>query len=182
VQAVRVPESPLDGIRSGLAADREALRAAVDRVPPLLRRERPSDGRWSVAEILEHLAIVEGRSASALAAQVAAAPVLSEPATPTTASRLRRSTLDRAHRVAAVESFTPSGTVDADAAWTALQASRHQLLAILDAAEGRDLSTIVRQHPALGPMDGYQWFAMIGAHEARHTQQILEIADEFAAR
>src|SRR5262245_21122943 len=38
---------------------REALRAAVERVPAGQREKSPEPGRWSVAEILEHLSRVE---------------------------------------------------------------------------------------------------------------------------
>jgi hypothetical protein len=37
---------------------RSVLKSAVDRVPESLRRTRPANDRWSVAEVLEHLAKV----------------------------------------------------------------------------------------------------------------------------
>jgi hypothetical protein len=175
-------DSPLTEIRTSLAADRDALRAAVDRVPAALRQQRPSPDRWSVAEVLEHLAIVEGRSAAALAPQVAAAPILSAPAALSNSPALRGAVLDRTSRVSAPDFIKPTGEVDAETAWTRLQASRQQILSIIDTGEGRDLSAISRPHPVLGQIDGYQWLASIGGHEARHTAQILEIAAELAAR
>ena len=33
----------------------------------------------------------------------------------------------------------------------------------------------VLEHLALGPLNGYQWFLFLAAHEARHTAQIREI-------
>jgi hypothetical protein len=174
-------ESPLDPIRTTLNADREALRAAVERVPRELRGHRPAPDRWSVAEILEHLGIVEGRSTALLAPQLADAPLLGGPAAVTGISQLRQFTVDRSRAVVAPETIRPTGKVDADSAWAALETSRNQLLELMRGAEGRDLTVVTRTHPVLGRIDGYQWLSSIGAHEARHTAQIAEIADQFAA-
>ena len=43
-----------------LDAEREGLLAAVQRVPAELRDRRPAAMRWSIAEVLEHLA--DGRA------------------------------------------------------------------------------------------------------------------------
>jgi hypothetical protein len=174
--------SPLAAIRSTLAADRETLRVAVERIPSALRGQRPSPDRWSAAEILEHLAIVERRSTAALAARVAEAPSLDGPAVVRGTSELRQVVVDRSRAVVAPDFITPTGQVDADTAWAALQASRHELLQLTKVAEGRDLSAVSRAHPVLGQIDGYQWLSSIGAHEARHAAQIAEIAEQFAAQ
>ena len=172
--------SPVDVIRASLTADREALREAVERVPAALRERKPAPERWSVAEVLEHLGIVESRTVAALTPLISNAPALgtAKAATPIDRGMMR----DRTERVTAPEPICPTGTVGADAAWAALERSRTGLLALLDTAEGRDLTTVTRTHPRLGAIDGYQWIAAVGGHEERHTLQILEIADQFAAQ
>jgi hypothetical protein len=173
----QMPAEPqLVAIRTALTADREALRAAVDRVPLHLRSQRPSPDRWSVAEVLEHLAIVEERSTAALAPRIAEAPALAGPGFRPDDGALRTAVTNRSNRVTAPDFITPTGQVDAETAWAKLQNSREQLMALIHQAEGRDLSTVSRTHPVLGAIDGYQWLMSIGGHEARHTAQILEIA------
>src|SRR5690242_6418722 len=44
-----------------LDAQHERLRAAVESVPRARREVKPTAERWSVAEVLEHLSIVETR-------------------------------------------------------------------------------------------------------------------------
>jgi len=56
-----------------LADHRAELRRAVDAVPVERRELRPAPDRWSAAEVLEHLAIVERRVADGFASQVRAA-------------------------------------------------------------------------------------------------------------
>jgi hypothetical protein len=48
----------------------------------------------------------------------------------------------------------------------------HETLRELD---GVALSDVSAPHPALGPLNGYQWFLFLAAHEGRHTAQIREI-------
>lgn len=173
-------DSPVERLRADLAADRDALCAAVERVPEPLRSRKPAPDRWSVAEVLEHLGIVEQRSVAALASVVATATAATASHAPTPLDRAAMR--DRSQRVTAPEMIQPTGTVDAATAWAALERSRASLLALLDTCEGRDLTTVGRTHPRLGQIDGYQWIASIGSHEERHALQIIEIAEELASQ
>jgi hypothetical protein len=171
--------STLAALCTSLDADRATLRAAVDRVPAPLRSRKPADDRWSVAEVLEHLSIVEGRVVGLLGAMIPTAPIASAPGGAPTAVD-RAMLRNRLNRITAPDVICPGGNVSADDAWAALERSRAQLLELLGMAEGRDLTQIGRQHPVLGSIDGYQWIAAIGGHEERHALQILEIADTLA--
>jgi hypothetical protein len=169
----------MSAVRDSLIADRTALRNAVDRVPPSLRGRKPAADRWSVAEVLEHLSIVEGRVVMLLSVMVPTAPPVTA-ADGREATAIDRAALrDRTTRINAPDPIQPTGTVNADEAWTALERSREQLFGLLEAAEGRDLTQITRPHPVLGLLDGYQWIAAIGGHEERHMAQIQEIAALF---
>ena len=170
--------SPIADVRASLTADRERLREAVDRVPARARDTKPAPGRWSTAEVLEHLALVEGRVLMMLGPLAQTAPLI-DAGPPTGAPPLDRTPLLNRHtRVEAPPQIQPTGAVSAIDAWASLQNTRVQLLTLLDTidAERRDLTQVSRQHPVLGPLDGYQWIAAVGGHEARHALQILEIA------
>src|SRR5262245_26628223 len=67
-QAWRVQEEDRDSIKSCIHVSRNLsaldsrhaeLTRAVNEVPVSARNRRPSEDRWSVAEVLEHLALVE---------------------------------------------------------------------------------------------------------------------------
>jgi hypothetical protein len=173
--------SPLHVLLADLDADRASLRAAVERVPVPLRGHRTAPDRWSIAEVLEHLAVVEQRAAPMVDALVAAAPPR-EPAGEAPAPLDRTVLRDRSERVPAPEPLHPTGRWgSADEAWAALEQSRAALLDALRGAEGRDLAAVTRVHPRLGVLTGYQWIAALGGHEARHAAQIHEIADALAS-
>lgn len=60
-------------LTSHLRIRREALHEAMDAIPAALRNQRPAANRWSVAEVLEHLSLVEGRVATVLGDRLIAA-------------------------------------------------------------------------------------------------------------
>jgi hypothetical protein len=163
-----------------LDSHRAALAEAVAAVPVALRERRPAPGRWSAAEVLEHLAIVEGGITQLLHAQVGAARSAglgverdTSPVVPTVpVDRL----LDRSAPITASARSQPTGGLGADAAWEALAERRRTLRELVLAADGAALSDVVIPHPILGPLSVYQWLVFIGAHEGRHAGQIREIA------
>lgn len=168
-----------------LDTTRSDVSKAVESVAPNRRNERLPGDRWSVAEVLDHLGILEARVAQLVSGRLAAAraaglgPELETSSVLDTIDRER--ILDRSHRATAPDFVRPQADRDANAAWAALQQSRTELRAAVVANDGFALSEVKYEHPVLGLIDLYQWLIFVGAHEARHTDQIREIATEFAS-
>jgi uncharacterized damage-inducible protein DinB len=169
-----------------LDTTRAALGDALEQVAPERRNERPAPDRWSAAEVLDHLTIIESRIVGVLSGRVAAAkatglgPELETSAVLDTLDRER--IRDRSQRVEAPELVQPQSGSDAASGWQALQQSRANLRVAVLAGDGLALSEITHQHPVLGLINMYQWITFVGAHEARHTAQICELAREFAGQ
>ena len=53
-----------------LDTNRAALERTLKEVPPASRERRPASERWSVAEVIQHLALVEGRITELLASRI----------------------------------------------------------------------------------------------------------------
>jgi len=168
-------------VQRQIAEDREALRRAVELVPRTRRNERPAEGRWSVAEVLEHLAIVEERSVRMIEKLISDAPARSNQSSAAPTPLDRSGLRDRSQRISAPEFIEPTGTMNADEAWARLEQSRRALDAVLAKIGDRDLTKVSRIHPALGQLDGYQSIDAIGGHEERHAAQIREIASRFGS-
>jgi hypothetical protein len=164
-----------------LDTTRAELRRVVAAVPPTRMMVRPAAGRWSVGEILEHLAIVEGRIAGMLAAQLAGAREKGlgrERETSPVAPMLDMERIvDRTRPRVAGDASQPRGGIDAAASLAALDASRGSLRTAVIQSSGLALADVTMPHPALGPLNLYQWVLFVGGHEARHTAQIREIID-----
>jgi uncharacterized damage-inducible protein DinB len=165
-----------------LDTTRSELGKAVEDVPQTRREERPASDRWSVAEVLEHLVIIEGRVVKMISSRIAAAraeglgPEMET--SPVLDSINRALIIDRSRRVTAPEMVQPQAAGDAASGWAALQQSRSNLRDAVLAGDSLALGEVTQQHPVLGLINLYQWLLFVGAHEARHTAQVREIADE----
>lgn len=170
-----------------LTRQRDVLRAALDATAPASRSVRPAPDRWSIAEVLEHLAIVERQVTALLRRGVQKAEATGRlPDDPDTAPVLPTIDgallLDRERRVAAGPQVQPKGAVAAEATWQVLAEQRRELLELLAQVDGKRTDAVQAPHPVLGALTFQQWIAFLGYHEARHAAQIRAVMHELAAR
>lgn len=168
-----------------LDTERAQLRAAIESVPAALRDQSPGPDRWSVAQVLEHLMIIEKRIRKLMLMKIGAAKADGlGPETDTSSvigSVNTPKIVDRSFRVTAPEEIRPEGKLDAESALAALEQAREELKAAVLTGDGLALSEVMHDHPVLGSINLYQWILFVGSHEARHTGQVREIAEEFSA-
>lgn len=161
------------------------LRQAVDSVPPDLREQRPGVDRWSAAEVVEHLSLVETRIAQMADAQIAAGRERGLGPETSAASALEAfdadTLMDRNRRVVASASAQPRQGLDMTAAWSALEDARAAVRQAVLSGDGLALGELVVPHSVLGHVNLYHWIAFVGAHELRHAAQIREVASQLAA-
>jgi hypothetical protein len=154
------------------------LRRAVETVPVALRARRPAADQWSVAGVLEHLAIVETRVVNGLSPRLADVRAAGPPSR-THASVVRPADtaryLDRERRLVASAAAQPSGRLGAEEAWAAIDQVRGATRALVIEADGVAADVIVLPHPLFGSLDFYQWMVFLGGHEGRHALQVREI-------
>ena len=163
-----------------LAETRAALTMAATSVPADRRTLRPAEGRWSLGEILDHLAKVDASFTRLLNKRVADARARGDERESDESSVLGRfngeMVVDRARRFAAPVIVLPQVEVSVDAAIAALAASRTAVHAALVNANGVALGALTHPHPAFGILDMYQWAIVLAYHDLRHAAQIREIA------
>lgn len=155
-----------------LAVTRAYVLESVTGLSPAQWNYRPDSNTWSIADIVEHLVLIEPRVHDRIA-NIGNAPE-EEPG----------------HNREEIDNFivnqVPTRCVKAKAPapvcpanrWTgpeALQlflASRDQTMQLLAAPRLRGR---VMPHPLFGPWDGYQWLLAVASHSARHATQICEL-------
>lgn len=175
--------SHLQEVFDRLDRTRAALGAAVNAVPAPARRTRPAPDRWSAAEVVEHLSIVERLFRERIAKAIAAAGDLARessdraPLPPPIEARMA----DRVNRRTAPEAAVPTGAVPCEAGLAHVEEGHARLRTLVGATDGLALSQITSDHPFFGSLNVYQWIELIAAHEARHTEQIREIASVLAS-
>ena len=168
-----------------LDSQHERLRRAVDEIPRDKREVKPSPERWSVAEVVEHLSIVETRIARLFTVKLTEARAaglgreLDE--SPVVGTIDMDRLLDRTRRITAAEAALPTGKLDCDAAWAAHEHAREAICMSVRSADGLAIGEIAHPHPVLGTINLYQWIAFVGGHEARHAAQVMELRDLLAS-
>lgn len=168
-----------------LEATRAALLAAVDHVPEERRDVAPREDAWSAGEILDHLSLVETGVAKLVAARVARAREKGIGPPRETSSLLRsldeHALTSRERRMVAPGPVWPRAGTTTSAALTELAQSRAAMFAAIADAGDLDLSQLKATHVILGELDLYQWLLFVAQHEARHTEQVRELAGGAAA-
>jgi hypothetical protein len=171
----------IEEILTHLDTKRAELRRTLDAIPVELHATPPEPGRWSIVNVLEHLALLETRLSGLFHKRISearAAGVRDETETTTLFSDPMLGLLtDRTRKLIAPEVVQPTSTHDSASAWQALESARERLKAIIVSADGLALGELTHSHLAFGQLTFYQWFAFVAGHEARHTAQIREIAD-----
>ena len=154
----------------------DTLRDAYESVPPAERNVRTDPARWSPAEIVQHLVVVDRRVVQRLATLIDEARALppETDTTPILPNQIVTRVLDRTGRFRTSQAGEP-GQADPDRVWDELMAVRRSLAEVVAKADGLALGKVSAPHPALGAFSGYDWIAFVGAHAARHADQIREM-------
>jgi hypothetical protein len=168
---------------------RRQLIARVENLSEAQQTFRPGDGAWSIAEIIEHLSIIEqnmvqlismllkkseGAAAAISAGNGSDRDVQTAPGAPP----FQPFSLDnfveqiRDVKLTAPERVRPGGNVRLADALAGLGRTRADIEAMRPRLEASDLSTATYPHPAFGELNTAQWLAFIGLHEGRHLRQI----------
>lgn len=143
---------------------------------------KPAPDRWSIAEIVEHMALTQDLLLGPVRDQLAKAPVSSADRNNKQVDAAVLNGLpDRMSKFQAPEFLQPTGRWEPQAALDRLLKDYARLNEYLESTP--DLRQHVIDAPPLkavskgayDSMDGYQWVLAAGAHTERHTKQILEV-------
>lgn len=153
------------------------LRAAYDSVPAERRGVRPTPARWSAAEIVHHVALVERRVTMRLRGLIEQARAAGEERdeSPILTQLSTARMMARTRRFVTSEPTEPRDT-SLDNVWTEFDDTRRALTETISSGDGLALGAVSAQHPALGDLTAYGWIAFVGAHAGRHAAQIREDA------
>ena len=156
-----------------LIATREGLIEAVRGLTAEQWAFKAADEQWSIAGVLEHLAIIEGR-VHGLIAKLAEVPD-AEPGTENLAMDqiIPEKVPLRTSKVEAPPAAHPAGQCSPQELLQQFLERRSCTIELLQTAA--HLRGRVLTHFVFGPWDGYQWILGVAAHSARHTAQILEL-------
>ena len=154
-----------------LEASRDQLLAFCAGLSPADWAKSDGDSRWSIAQILDHLVIVERRSVALLENLTQGTPDPDwEAKTAAKDSILARAAVVE-QRISAPAAIQPGPAPDPVALQRDFRAAREETLA-LAARPGVPLKHFVRTHPAFGDVTALQNLRLLGYHTQRHLSQM----------
>ena len=136
---------------------------------------KPAPDRWSVAEVMEHIAAAEDLLRG-LAEQTMKSPAVSGrdvAEIKKTDDTVLAAVPDRSHKAQAPEPLRPTNRFGSPQ-----EAQKHFVQTRAETEAFLKNTPELRTHLAdspLGKLDGYEWVLLIAAHSERHTKQILEV-------
>lgn len=154
----------LERTRAALLADLPA--------PGDARWQARTDGTgWSVAQILEHLGIVERRVVVLLEKMLTQPPEADWEARTAHQTPLLPRTAVADEKIVAPELLDPKGGKDTAALTAEFEAARAAVIELVR-RPGLRLKEHTRDHPVLGTLNGYQWALVTAYHGERHRAQM----------
>jgi hypothetical protein len=157
-----------------LEQTRDGVVAAVKGLSDAQMNFKAGPDRWSVAQVLEHIALAEDYLYQNITNNVMKAPA--GPADRDTAkidAMVLAMIPDRSHKAQAPPPLVPTGRWTPEEALKHFLASRARTIELMKTAP--DLRAHVTDSPLGQQLDGYEWLLFISAHSERHTKQILEV-------
>jgi hypothetical protein len=164
-----------------LKTTREQVLAETAKLTPAQWNFKPAPDRWSVGEVVQHLALAEPFIFGMQQKLVAAPPASPEQVAATKGKdeMIRKGVPDRTRKAQAPEPIQPGSTAGAEGQAETLatfQARRAETIEYASTTSD-DLRSRVSESP-LGPLDAYQWLLFVAAHSERHLGQIKEVKAE----
>jgi uncharacterized damage-inducible protein DinB len=156
-----------------LSESSRALEGAVVGVSESQAALHSPQGGWSVAEIVEHVAVAEEQMFSALTGRFRE---LAEPGQDEKREKqILSTTLDRAQKRISPEVSRPAGRFATLGVGLAhFRRSRARTLEFVEQTSD-DLRCRTVKHPLAGVVSGYEYLLILASHPARHAGQIREL-------
>jgi DinB superfamily len=156
-----------------LASTADELISAVTGLSPSQSAFRREPGEWSIVQVVEHLAIIEGRVHALISRLPEAAHADPDRNEEQIDEFIVQMLPRRTSRLQAPEAALPKGKCTLSQAIEEFARKRGKTAGLLETCSC--LRGRVLPHPIFVLWDGYQWILATASHTARHLAQIREI-------
>ncbi|MCU1309306.1 MAG: hypothetical protein JWO20_431 [Candidatus Angelobacter sp.] len=155
-----------------LTETRDALVDSATTLSPSQWDFKPAPDRWSIAEIIEHVVLIEGR-VHTIVGKMDEAPLCDPDCNLAQIEDFILAEVpQRSTKLQAPPHVSPTRRWAGPEALAHFSESREKTIQLLATSV---LRGHVVPHPIFGPWDGYQWLLAAAAHSSRHTDEIREV-------
>ncbi|HEV1286702.1 MAG TPA: DinB family protein [Bryobacteraceae bacterium] len=174
-------QAELEQCRRYVEQTGDGVSAATDELSEEQWNFKPGPERWSIAEIVEHVVVIQELVLGPIRGALAAAPVCGDRDHKRVDEFVVDRFPDRSIKLQGPEPGKPTGRWNPAEALERLTANCGQLTEYVESTpdvrqrviEAAPLIAISKGE--LREMDGYQWVLAVAAHTERHTEQIREV-------
>jgi uncharacterized small protein (DUF1192 family) len=138
----------------------------------------PEGEKWSVANLVEHIAIVENsitRISAKLLGEAQAKGATAGGEAKISEDFRQKLAWGKDQKFQAPERVHPSGKLTIAESLAKLDENKYALENLRPLFESVECSDFKFPHPAFGDISAHEWLALIGGHEMRHIRQIENV-------
>ncbi len=168
----------VDEVYAANDAVREKLKVLVDSVDPAMLDELPDGEKWTVANIVEHLELVEEsmtRVCAKLLRKAEAAGAIGDGSVTISNAFVEKGNEVAGIKVEAPGFVQPTGERNISESLSKMEENRLALNDLKPMFAQYSTTEYHFPHPFFGDLSAGEWLSLIGAHEARHIRQIKTI-------
>jgi len=135
----------------------------------------PDGEKWTIAEIIEHIAIVQDgmtKISAKLLSQAQATGKASDGAARLSENFAAKATEAQTLKFEAPDRVRPTGNQSIEESLKKMDEARDELGKLRPLFESVECSDYKFPHPFMGELTAHEWLALVGGHEARHLRQI----------
>lgn len=158
---------------------RERLKNTVSNLNDDQLNLMPADGTWTIANIVEHVSLVDGgiiRLSAKLLTDAREKGEKSDGAAKISEAFLQQASIPR--KLQAPERVHPTGKLTVTESLANMDENRQKLEELRPLFESVDCSEFKFPHPYFGDLTAHEWLVLLGGHEERHTKQIEGILSQ----
>lgn len=159
---------------------REGFFAMLNTISPDEATMRPDGEKWSIAEIVEHVSLVENGISRICSKLVADSQTNALPPgeTPMMSDAVLEKLGANANtKLEAPERVQPTGNVSIPESLEFIKRTHTFIHNLRPGCEQFDLGANKFPHPYFGDLTATEWLILIGGHESRHSRQIMRILE-----
>jgi hypothetical protein len=138
----------------------------------------PEGAKWTVANLVEHVSMVENgitRISAKLLTEAQAKGGAAGGEAKISENFLQKLSWGKDQKFEAPERVHPSGKLTIAESLAKMDENRLSLEELRPLFESVECSDFKFPHPAFGDLTAHEWLALLGGHAARHTEQIKNI-------
>lgn len=163
---------------------RRKLKAAVENLPENVSGALPEGEKWTVAQIVEHISMVDeggGKICSRLLSKAQANGLSSDGSARISSGFVEKATASAGAKLEAPDVVQPRTGRSIPESLAVMDGNMEKFRELRSMFEGLDDTGNKFPHPYFGEMTATEWFAVKIAHEARHTRQIAELVEKITS-